>query len=340
MPNGRALRIYYAGLASPPEEFLRRKFEALTRAGAEVIIARDFFEQLPFPRPDVVHFEWNGGAIDFLDRADLWALPTIVSCRGTQIRVRPHVSTGYAEQVRETFRRANLVHCVCEAVREEACALGLDREKSAVIYPAVDLQEFRPNAPREPNGVVKLLAVGALIWIKGYEGMLQMMRFLLDRGVDGRLEIIGAGQERARILFTIDDLGLADAVTMRGAVHAAEVRAAMARSDVLLHASLSEGISNAVLEAMASALPVVTSDAGGMREAVTHEHDGLLVPIRDPAASAHAVARLARDRALAARLGANARATVESRFALDAQIARWMSVYDDVAARRAAKAVA
>lgn len=339
-PSDRALRVFYPGLASPPEEFLRRKFEALARVGLDVIIARDFFGRLPFPRPDLVHFEWNSGAIDFLGREDLWALPTIVSCRGTQIRVRPHVSADFAEGLRETFRRASVVHCVCEAIREEACALGLDREKSVVIYPAVDLQEFRPRSLRESDGVLRLLAVGALTWIKGYEGMLQMMRILLDRGVDCRLEIIGAGHERSRLLFTIDDLGLSDAVTLRGAVSAVEVRDAMARSDGLLHASLSEGISNAVLEAMASALPIVSSDAGGMREAVTHEHDGLVVPTREPAASADAVARLARDPALAARLGANARRTVEARFALNAQIARWMTVYDDVAARRGATAVA
>jgi glycosyltransferase involved in cell wall biosynthesis len=327
------MRVYYAGLANPPEEFLRRKYDALRRAGVDVVIARDFFEAVPFPRPDVVHFEWNGGAIDFLERGELWEIPTIVSCRGTQIRVRPHVSAGYAEQVRETFRRATLVHCVCETVRDEACALGLDRKKSVVILPAVDVDEFRPAPPRARTPPLRLLAVGALIWIKGYETMLQMMRQLIDGGLDCHLEIIGAGGERARVLYTIDDLGLARAVTLRGAVPPDGVREAIARSDVFLHASLSEGISNAVLEAMASGLPVVTTDSGGMREAVTDAHDGLVVGVRDPRGAAEAVLRLARDPALAATLGTNARRTVESRFRLDAQIARWLEVYAQVAAR-------
>jgi glycosyltransferase involved in cell wall biosynthesis len=331
------MRVYYAGLASPPEEFLRRKYDALRRAGVGVVIARDFFEQLPYPRPDVVHFEWNGGAIDFLERDDLWELPTIVSCRGTQIRVRPHVSAGYADLVRETFRRASLVHCVCETVRDEACALGLDRAKSVVIYPAVDVDEFRPRAPREQSAPLNLLAVGALIWIKGYEGMLQMMRLLLDDGVACHLEIIGAGSDRARVMYTIDDLGLAGAVTLRGAVTPGAVRDAMAHTDILLHASLSEGISNAVLEAMASALPVVTSESGGMREAVTDGHDGLVVGVRDPRAAADAVMRLARDPSLAVTLGANARRTVESRFRLDAQVETWKRVYAEVASRQRAK---
>jgi glycosyltransferase involved in cell wall biosynthesis len=330
------MRVYYVGLADPPEEFLRRKYEALRRAGVDVVIARDFFEALPFPRPDVVHFEWNGVAIDFLNRGDLWDLPTIVSCRGTQIRVRPHVSAGYADQVRETFRRATLVHCVCETVRDEARALGMDGAKSVVIPPAVDIDEFRPPPARSRTPPLRMLALGALIWIKGYETMLQMMRQLIDRGLDCRLEIIGAGRERSRVSYTMDDLGLTRAVTLLGAVSPEGVRDAMSRSDVFLHASLSEGISNAVLEAMASGLPVVTTDSGGMREAVTDEHDGLVVAMRDPRAAAEAILRLARDAAFAAMLGANARRTIESRFRLDAQIARWLEVYANVARRLSA----
>ena len=161
------MRVYFVGLANPPEEFLRRKYDALRRAGVDVLIARDFFETLPVPRPDVVHFEWNGGAIDFLGRDELWELPTLVSCRGTQIRVRPHISTGYADQLRETFRRATLVHCVCETVREEACALGLDREKAVVILPAVDVDEFRPRPARGRTASLRLLA-GPLAGVVGW----------------------------------------------------------------------------------------------------------------------------------------------------------------------------
>ena len=301
------MRVYFAGVANPPEEFLRRKYDALRRAGVDVLIARDFFETLPFPRPDVVHFEWNGGAIDFLGRDELWELPTLVSCRGTQIRVRPHISTGYADQLRETFRRATLVHCVCETVREEACALGLDREKAVVILPAVDVDEFRPRPARGRTASLRLLAVGALIWIKGYEPMLQMMRQLIDAELDCHLEIIGAGRERSRVLYTIDDLGLARAVTLRGAVPPDGVRDAIARSDVFLHASLSEGISNAVLEAMASGLPVVVSAVKALGEIVKDMATGLQAPPQDAVALADQLQRLQASPQLRRQLGDSAK---------------------------------
>jgi glycosyltransferase involved in cell wall biosynthesis len=110
-----------------------------------------------------------------------------------------------------------------------------------------------------------------------------------------------------------------------------QVREAMQRSDLFLHSSLSEGISNAALEAMACGLPVVTSDGGGMKEAVHDGIEGFVVPLRDPVAAADAVAKLARDPALRARMGRAGRARVESTFRLDEQIARFIALYERVA---------
>ena len=334
MSTGHGIRVLYAGVGSPPEEFLRRKFDGLAHAGVEVVVARRASDALPSPRPDIVHFEWNSAAIDSLTREDMWDLPTVISCRGTQIRVRPYVTPGYADRLRETFRRATLVHCVCDTVQDEAVALGLDLTKAMVIYPAVDVVEFQPAVPVVRSGPLRLLAVGALIWTKGYEYALSTLRRLLDDGVPAHLEIIGTGNERSRALFTIADLGLSNSVTLRGQLAAAEVRSAMQNGDVFLHSSLSEGISNAVLEAMACGVPVVTSDCGGMREAVTDGHDGFVVPVRDPYAAAKAVATLARDKELRTRLGRNARATIESRFRIEDQIERWVALYERVAAAK------
>jgi glycosyltransferase involved in cell wall biosynthesis len=120
-------------------------------------------------------------------------------------------------------------------------------------------------------------------------------------------------------------------VTLRFTIPPSQVREAMQHSDIFLHSSLSEGVSNAVLEAMACGLPVVTADAGGMHEAVRDGHDGFLVPLRDPAAAAAAVERLARDPELRVRIGRAGRATVESRFRLDDQVARFITMYERVA---------
>jgi colanic acid/amylovoran biosynthesis glycosyltransferase len=326
------MRILLLGVTSPPEAFLERKIEALLRAGVELTSApRVDAAQIRRFRPDIVHCEWNSAAIDALPEPSVWHYPVVISCRGTQLRIRPHVTPGYADALRETFERARAVHCVCETIRNEAVALGLDPQKAEVIFPAVDERRFTPPANRPGSSSVRLIAVGSLIWTKGYEYALLTLRALLDRDVDARLEIIGDGNERQRVLFTVNDLGLTHRVTLQRTVPPEQVREAMQRSDLFLHSSLSEGISNAALEAMACGLPVVTSDGGGMKEAVHDGIEGFVVPLRDPVAAADAVAKLARDPALRARMGRAGRARVESTFRLDEQIARYIALYERVA---------
>jgi colanic acid/amylovoran biosynthesis glycosyltransferase len=326
------MRILLLGVTAPPEAFLERKIEALQRAGVELRVSpRVDAAQIRRFRPDIIHCEWNSAAIDALPEPSVWQYPVVISCRGTQLRIRPHVTPGYADALRETFERARAVHCVCETIRGEAVALGLDPQKADVIFPAVDERRFTPPANRPVSESFRMIAVGSLIWTKGYEYALLTLRTVLDRGIDARLEIIGDGNERQRVLFTVKDLGLTDRVMLQRTVPPEKVREAMQRSDLFLHSSLSEGISNAALEAMACGLPVVTSDCGGMREAVRDGQEGFVVPIRDTVAPADAVAKLARDPELRARMGRAGRATVESRFRLDDQIARFIALYERVA---------
>ena len=117
---------------------------------------------------------------------------------------------------------------------------------------------------------------------------------------------MGCG-EQARITHTIADLGLEDQVILRGGEPSDRVSLRLADADVLLHASVAEGIPNVVLEAMACAVPVVATDVGGISEAISDGVEGILVAPRDPGQLAHALLQLARDRALRERMGAAGR---------------------------------
>ena len=281
-------------------------------------------------RPDVVHFEWNSAAIDYLPFIHLWRAPIVISCRGTQVLVRPHVSGGYAEMLRRTFDAAAAVHCVCDAIRDEAVALGLDARKSVVIRPAVDTREFTP-APHVPGPVLHLVAVGALSWGKGYEYALRALRSVLDRSIGARLSIVGAGEEQYRLRHAIDELALREHVVLCGTLAPMQVRELLRAADVFLHSSLSEGISNSVLEAMACGVPIVTTEAGGMREAVMDGREGFVFATRDVEGAARAIERLARDASLRRAMGARARATAESRFSLQDQVEAFKALYERLA---------
>ncbi len=110
---------------------------------------------------------------------------------------------------------------------------------------------------------------------------------------------------------------------------------AMNWADVFLHASVSEGFCNAVLEAQAMRLPVVTSDADGLPENVDDGRTGFVVPRRDPAALAEKLAVLAGDAALRREMGEAGRARVEHCFSLPRQIADFDRFYREMNERHA-----
>jgi colanic acid/amylovoran biosynthesis glycosyltransferase len=281
---------------------------------------------------DIIYFPWNSHAIGCLPVFDL-GHPVVISCRGTQVSVAPHIPARQEIRtgLRETFRRAAAVHCVSQATLKDACQLGLDPAKATVIRPAVEPEFFRPSTtPRRNDGVFSVVTVGTLIWIKGHEWALQAIRRLADRGLNVRLDIIGDGPDRPRVLYTIADLNLQDRVQCLGSQAPEEVLRRIQQADAFLLSSLSEGISNAALEAMACGVPVVTTHCGGMSEAVTDGVEGFVVPLRDAEAMAAALLRLAGDSALRQRMGQAARARVEREFRLSRQIGQWLQLFSNV----------
>jgi colanic acid/amylovoran biosynthesis glycosyltransferase len=290
-------------------------------------------------RPDVLHFEWESAAVRSLPLLEACMCPVVLSTRGSGVNVHPHTGQGHlAARYPEIFARAAAVHCVSEAVREEAARYGLEHAKARVIHPAVNTDYFRPPPVAESAPeVLRVVGVGRLGWVKGYGYAIEAVASLARAGVPVTYEIIGGEPEpdtgeasdRSRLLYLIHELGLHDRVTLLGAVPPGAVRERLWASDVLLQASLSEGLPNTVLEAMACGLPVVVTDCGGLREAVDHGIEGLVCPRRSPQALADALGSL-RDRALARRMGEAGRKRVCAEFTLERQIDSFRRLYDEV----------
>jgi len=295
-------------------------------------------------RPDVVQFEWNIAAVDHLPLFGVWRCPVVTSCRGSDVTVYPHVPSlrAYADRLPEVMRRAHAVHCVSESLVHDARDFGLDPAKTRVIRPAVDAELFRPrlSGDRPGGGALRVLMVGGLRWEKGHEYALQAIRRVVDADVPVVLELVGdspsgavmSSNERARITHTVADLGLEDHVSLRGRMTPDQLSRHLAQTDVLLHASVAEGIPNVVLEAMACAIPVVATNVGGVTEAVTDSVEGYVVEPRDPEQLAQALLRLARDPAVRARMGSAGRARIEAGATLDAQLQEFLKMYREVAA--------
>ena len=297
--------------------------------------ARAWLLALPLAGFDLVHFAYSGLAVAWIDALPLIApAGVIVSCRGSAERVTPLVDPNRAADLRRVFELAARVHCVTEDMRSTCATYGLAADKAFVNHPAIDLERFRRNAPypARTGEPYRILSTGRLHWTKGYEFGLMAIRALIDEGHDVHYEIVGSGPDEGHLRYSARELGLSDRVTFAGKRSSTEVRAALEQCDVYMLPSLSEGISNAALEAMAMEIPVVTTSAGGMPEAITDQVDGLVVAPREARALAAGIGRLLQDRTLRIRLGVEARNRVERDFSLERQIRKFASEYRSLVA--------
>ncbi len=206
------------------------------------------------------------------------------------------------------LRRADLVVAVSEHLGRTARRIGVAPERTAVCY---NLPPDWPQRPthddarrREiPGDAFKLLVVCRLVSWKGTNDVLDAVE-ALDAPI--RLAILGDGPERHRLAERVArSLTLRDRVELAGAVDRDAVRAYMQASDLLVLASLYEGLSHVVLEAMAAGLPVVASDVPGNRELITDGVNGLLVPYGDVRRLADAIESLRADAPQLARYAAH-----------------------------------
>ncbi len=296
--------------------------------------ARDFYLDAAIIAlsPDILHFEFGALAVGRTDLKRRLGCRLTASFRGYDLN---YVGLGDPNHYAAVWRDIDAIHTLGNDLWLRARRRGCPPDKPhALISPAVDAEIFRP-ATREGGAIgparpLRVLSVGRLEWKKGYEYGLEAVRLLKASGVPVHYRILGGGQYLEALAFARYQLGLEEAVELLGARPPAEVPAQMQWADVLLHPAVSEGFGNAVLEAQAMALPVVCSDADGLGENVADDVTGFVVPRREPAALAAALARLAADPALRARMGAAGRERVQTCFRPEAQIAAFDRFFRDV----------
>jgi glycosyltransferase involved in cell wall biosynthesis len=168
-------------------------------------------------------------------------------------------------------------------------------------------------------------------WGKGHKELFTAMARIRERHPVHAL-IVGGGRRAAEMQQLAESLGLADAVHFLGPRR--DVPDLLNAMDVFVLPSYSEGVSLALLEAMAAGLPVIATAVGGLPEVVTDGDNGLLIPPRDPDALAGALERLLADPAWARQLGAKARAHVREHFSLDRLGREINEIYKELAEKK------
>ena len=232
------------------------------------------------------------------------------------------VWTADPRQLADKIRAADWVVTCNGVTREHLRGLVGERDAAKIhlVYHGVDLAKFRPrDRPAEPDPPL-LLSAGRLVAKKGFGDLLAACARLRDRGRAFRCLVVGEGPERPRLERELRELRLGDRVELAGS-RSQEALAELYRQATLfalpcrvLADGDRDGIPNVLVEAMASALPVVATRISGIPELVSHDESGLLVEQGSPSELAEALERLLADAALRRRLASRARQEVEKRF--------------------------
>jgi phosphatidylinositol alpha-1,6-mannosyltransferase len=177
-----------------------------------------------------------------------------------------------------------------------------------IIYNGVETDVFYPADARDQS--INLLCVGRLIERKGQQHLLRSFADLRKQLPDRELQLtlVGTGDAEAALKQQARELGIADQVTFKGFVAREDMPEVYRQADLFVLPSQSEGMSIALLEALASSLPVVVTNTGGTEELVTTGENGLVVDWADVAGLTLALRQLAEDPALCERMGAASRA--------------------------------
>jgi len=320
-------QIYMAGRLNSGFQFL---------LGRLVRIMRDF-------RPDIVHSR-NWGAIEAMPAARLSGVPVAI-----------HSEHGYEVDMleglpkrRRIFRRfayaaADVVFTVSEQLRSyHSRQAWLPIERIRVLPNGVNTSRFAPR-PEERHKSRQRLgfcdqdlvigAVGRMVPIKDHAILLQAAEILIGRGMPVRVLLVGSGPELAKHKESVAaSPKLSGRVVFAGAD--SDVSALLNAMDVFVLPSLSEGMSNTLLEAMASSLPVVATRVGGNPELVEEERSGLLFEPGDVMALVAILERIGRDCSLREGLGQAARRRAVQHFSLEGMVGSYRSLYFELARKR------
>jgi glycosyltransferase involved in cell wall biosynthesis len=186
--------------------------------------------------------------------------------------------------------------------------------KNGIVFD--DSLSERVNLEKEfliSKNTLKILAVGNLSYQKALEVLVRAVAELVTLGMHHIfVMIVGEGEDRKQLEKLILDLGLSNCVKLLGIRH--DVIGLMKTSDIFVMPSRYEGLSIAMIEAMACGLPIIASDAPGLRNFIKHGQNGLLFPIEDHDALAKFIVELAEDRNLRVRLSQKARASFEMEY--------------------------
>ncbi|HEY4271627.1 MAG TPA: glycosyltransferase family 4 protein [Candidatus Udaeobacter sp.] len=216
------------------------------------------------------------------------------------------------------------------------------------VYNGIDLERFPSGASTErggyssPKTTPRILSVGRLVTFKGFEDLIDACSELAQRGVDFACDIIGDGPLRDALQAKIEKFDLSSRVNLLGSLSQNAVLEKLQATDIFALASTTDAqgatdvFPTVILEAMASARPVISTRLAGIPELVVAGETGILISPSDTSALTNALEQLLRDPDLRLRYGSAARLRIEQHFRIETTVVPLIEMFEGGCSRRPA----
>jgi glycosyltransferase involved in cell wall biosynthesis len=340
--HGHARRLKAPIHYAPPQTILKLREQAAKAEGrwpAELIEAHDrkygaaykaalrarnalYFADL-FKERGFTHFH-----VHFANRAAHTAM-FVKAISGIPFSMSTHgqdymVDLGNFDLLREICAEAVFVANETEWSTNEVRQLCPESAgKMLRVFNGMDLTNFASVAPGAANAIPRIVSVGRLIEFKGFHHLIPACALLRKRGVEFTCEIIGEGPWREQLQQAIDTAGLGETIRLCGAMPQEEVFSRVRTADIFAlpcvkdRNGASDVFPTVILEAMASARPVLSTSIAGVPEQIVDGETGFICPPGDEVALADALEKLLRSEKMRLEFGAAAKRRIEKEFTVD-----------------------
>ncbi len=290
-------------------------------------------------KPHVVHARTTGAWIDAtLAGRKFNTLRLLLSFHGLTNLKPPSLRRKISN--RWCLQHAHAVMTVCRSAADMLTQkYNVPAHKLFVLPNGVDTEIFHPPHNKEestntrnnlnvPTDAFPVICVANLLPIKGIDALLQAWSQVASAHPAARLLLVGEGPLRQSFEQLTNELGIASTIQFLG--QRKDVPALLRAAELFVLPSRYEGHSNAVLEAAASALPIIATDVGGTREIIRNEHNGWLVQPDDPNALATQILTAINNAPIRKQLGKNARNDTLARFSPDHWAEQYNAMYQQL----------
>jgi colanic acid/amylovoran biosynthesis glycosyltransferase len=277
---------------------------------------------------DWIHFGFATAALGRENLAKAMDAKMAVSVRGYDIAIYPlkHQNCYWL-----VWQKIDKLHVISEDLLTLAYRNGLQNTTPVQkITPAIDTSIFqiKYHDTIKQSKPLRLLTVSRLNWKKGLNYTLEALAILKKNGIEFHYTLIGEGEELEHLIFSAHQLGINNQIDFKGKISNNLIKPIMEEADIYIQYSISEGFSNAVLEAQAMGLLCIVSDAEGLPENVLHEKTGWVVPKRQPALLAQQIKEISETPQIKTNtIRRNAIARIKKEFDIKQQCKEFLTFY-------------